>query len=82
MKLTKAERELLQTFATVAQKILASTAKSARRDNGADPRKRRSAADVAILKKQIRAARKRNMSVNAIADELGITPAYIYQLGR
>jgi hypothetical protein len=82
MKLSKTERNLLMTFVTIAQNMLDSTAKSPRRGNGAKPRKRRSAADVALLKKQIRIARKRNRSVKAIADELGVTPAYIYQLGK
>jgi hypothetical protein len=83
MKLSKTERDLLMTFVGIVQKMLGSTPRSSpKRMNGAKARRRRSAADVAILKRQIRAARKRNMSVIAIADKLGVTPAYIYQLDR
>jgi hypothetical protein len=71
------------TFVAIVQKMLGSTAGSTpRRMNGAKTGKRRSAADVVLLKKQIHLARKRKMSVKAIADELGVTPAYIYQLKR
>ncbi len=43
---------------------------------------RRSSADVAQLKRHVNAALRRNVSVKQIADELGVTPAYIYQLMR
>jgi hypothetical protein len=83
MKLNKTERAFLMTFVAIVQKMLGSTARSAPKQmNGAKARMRRSAADVALLKKQIRSARKRNISVKAIANELGVTPAYIYQLER
>jgi len=83
MKLSKTERDLLMMFVAIVQKMLGSTARSfPKRMNGAKARKRRSAADVAILKRQIRAARKRNISVKTIANQLGVTPAYIYQLER
>jgi hypothetical protein len=80
MKLSKNERVFLTTLVTVAQKMLHSgkpNGSKARR-----PRKRRSAADVALLKKEIRAARKQNVTVKQIADDLGVTTAYIYQLTR
>ena len=77
MKLKKADREFLATFVAVAQKMLDSTDKSSTGTNGAKPRKRRSAADLAVLKRQIRAARNRNMSVKTVADQLGVTPSYI-----
>ena len=45
-------------------------------------RSRRSGADVAKMKTQIRAARKRKVPVTQIAKELGVTTSYIYQLER
>lgn len=77
MKLTKAERKFLSTFAGIAHKLLNGVdAKTAR------SRTRRSAADVAKMKKQIRAARKKKVPVAQIAEQLGVTPSYIYQLER
>ena len=81
MKLKKNERAFLATIVSVAQKILDTSTNSTAR-NGSRKRMRRSAADVALLKKQILAARKRKVPVKAIADELGITTAYVYQIGR
>lgn len=81
MKLTKGERYFLMTLMTVTQKMLeASSAPSSRIGNR--PRKRRSRADVALLKKEVRAARRHKVPVKHIADKLGVTPAYIYQLQR
>jgi hypothetical protein len=80
MKLNKRERELLQTFATLAHKLLETPTKSQANGNGT--RRRRSAEDAAELKRQIRAARRRNVPVKEIAAKLGITPAYVYQLQR
>jgi len=45
-------------------------------------RTRRSAADVAKMKKQIRAARKKKVPVSQIAKGLGLTTSYIYQLEK
>jgi hypothetical protein len=81
MKLKKTERAFLATIISVAQKILDTPANSSAR-NGSRKRTRRSAADVVLLKKQILAARKRKVPVKTIADELGITTAYVYQIGR
>jgi hypothetical protein len=81
MRLKKNEREFLATFVAVAQKMLDSSTNSMAR-NGSRKRKRRSAADVVLLKKQILSARKRKVPVKAIADELGITTAYVYQIGK
>jgi hypothetical protein len=81
MKLSRTERKLLSTFVAVAQKMLGSTADSAR-PNGDGRRRRRSAQDVALMKKHIRAARRRNVPVKAIAEELGVTSSYIYQLEK
>jgi hypothetical protein len=79
MKLTKGERRFLMTLMTVTQKMLdVSSAPSGR--VGSRPRKRRSGADVALLKKEVRAALKRKVPVKEIANKLGVTPAYIYQL--
>ena len=80
MQLTKNERTFLSTFAEIAQKVLgspASTTKSAK-----SKRLRRSAADVAKMKKEIRAARKRKVPVSKIAKDFGITSSYIYQLDK
>jgi hypothetical protein len=43
---------------------------------------RRSRADAALLKKQVHAALRRKVPVKVIADKLGVTRAYIYQLAR
>jgi hypothetical protein len=75
MKLTKGERYFLMTLRTVTQKMLEAS-------SGNRPRKRRSRADVALLKKEVRAARRHKVPVKHIADKLGVTPAYIYQLQR
>lgn len=80
MKLNKRERELLQTFANLAHKLLETPSKS--RANGKGTRRRRSAEDATELKRQIRAARRKNVPVKEIAAKLGITPAYVYQLQR
>jgi hypothetical protein len=81
MKLKKNERAFLATIVSLAQKILDTPTNSKAR-NGSGKRKRRSAADVVLLKKQILAARKRKVPAKTIADELGITTAYVYQIGR
>jgi hypothetical protein len=81
MKLTKAERNFLSTFAGIAHKLLNGVdAKTTKRTGRS--RTRRSAADVAKMKKQIRAARKKKVPVAQIAKQLGVTPSYIYQLER
>lgn len=52
MKLKKNERVFLATLVSVAQKILGTPGNSSA-GNGSRKRKRRSAADVVLLKKQI-----------------------------
>jgi hypothetical protein len=79
MKLTKGERRFLMTLMTVAQKML-NVSSVQTGQVGSRPRKRRSGADVALLRKEVRAALKRKVPVKEIADKLGVTPAYIYQL--
>jgi hypothetical protein len=79
MKLNRKEQELLKTIIALGEKVLASKS-TARKGKG--PRQRRSRADAAALRKQVLAARRRNKSVREIADELGVTPAYVYQLLR
>ena len=80
MQLTKNERTFLSTFAEIAQKVLGSPATTTK--GGRGKRVRRSAADVAKMKKQIHAARRRKVPVSKIAKDLGITPSYIYQLDK
>ena len=80
MKLTKSERTFLSTFAEIAQKALGSPATTTESAKG--KRVRRSAADVAKMKKEIRAARKRRVPVSQIAKDLGLTTSYIYQLEK
>jgi DNA-binding CsgD family transcriptional regulator len=77
MKLSRRERELLQTIMSLSEKLLTGTGS---KTNGA--RLRRSKADAAELRKQVRAARRQNIPVKEIADRLGITPSYVYQLQR
>jgi hypothetical protein len=80
MQLKKSERTFLSTFAEIAQKVLGEPATTTKAGNR--QRVRRSAADVAKMKKQIRAARKRKVPVSQIAKDLRITPSYIYQLDK
>jgi hypothetical protein len=81
MRLTKSERDLLLKLMAIGQKVLdQSSTRSGR--NGSKPRMRRSRADVAFLKKEVRAALRRKVPVKVIAGELDVTPAYIYQLAR
>ena len=77
MKLNKREREFLQTMVSLSEKLLSEGGK---KTNSA--RHRRSRADAAQLRKQVRAARRQNTSVKEIADRLGVTPSYVYQLQR
>ena len=80
MQLTKNERTFLNTFAEIARKVLDSPATTTK--SGKGKRLRRSAADVAKMKKEIRAARKRKVPVSKIAKDFGITSSYIYQLDK
>jgi hypothetical protein len=79
MRLTKRERDLLQTLMSLSEKLLAS-GKAGSDVNGT--RYRRSRSDAAELRKQVRTARRQNVPVKEIADRLGITPSYVYQLQR
>lgn len=79
MKLERNERELLVTLMSLAKKLLESNHHT--QANGSALR-RRSRADAAKLRKQVRAARRRNVPVKDIAEELNITPSYVYQLQR
>ena len=80
MQLTKNERTVLSTFAEIARKVLASQVTTT--TSGKGKRLRRSAADVAKMKKEIRAARKRKVPISQIAKDLGLTTSYIYQLDK
>jgi hypothetical protein len=82
MRLSKRERDFLTTFVAVAQKMLEASATPAGQTRAGKKRRRRSSADVAQLKRHINAALRRKVPVKEIADELGVTPAYIYQLMR
>jgi hypothetical protein len=77
MKLSKKEREFLRTMISLAQRALESASTEA-----TPSRQRRSRAGAAELRRKVRAARRRNVPVRQIADELGITPSYVYQLLR
>jgi hypothetical protein len=79
MRLSRRERELLETLVSLSEKLLA-TGNSAGKANGV--RLRRSRADAAQLRKQVLTARRQNVPVKEIADKLGITPSYVYQLQR
>ncbi|HKG75019.1 MAG TPA: hypothetical protein VKA79_12315 [Aestuariivirgaceae bacterium] len=79
MNLNRRERELLKTVIGLFEKVLAPKPIAGK---GKGPRQRRSRADAVKLQKRVLAARRRNRSVAAIAEELGITPAYVYQLLR
>ena len=79
LKLDKKERELLKLVASLIEKALAADG-SARKGDGR--RRRRSRADIPKLRKQVLAARQGKMSVREIADELEVTPAYVYRLLR
>jgi hypothetical protein len=80
MRLMKNERTFLLTLSGIAQKLLGS--KTTGGNGGDGIRTRRSAADVAKMKKKIRAARKKRVPVAQIAKELGVTTSYIYQLDK
>jgi hypothetical protein len=80
MRLTKSERAFLTTFVGIAQKLLNEPNAGTNGRNGT--RTRRSSDDVAKMKKQIHAARKKKVPVKQIAEDLGITTSYIYQLDR
>lgn len=80
MRLTKSERAYLIAFVGIAQKLLGGA--SVETKNGKSKQTRRSAADVARMKKQIRAARKKKVPATQIAKKLGVTTSYVYQLGR
>jgi hypothetical protein len=79
MKLNRRERELLKTIITLAGKVLAVS--GAARNRGR-PRQRRSRADAAALRTEVLSARRRKISAQEIAEDLGIKPAHVYQLLR
>ena len=82
MRLSKRERDFLTTFVAVAQRMLEASAAPTGQKRTGNKRMRRSSADVAQLKRHVNAALRRKVAVKQIADELGVTPAYIYQLMR
>jgi hypothetical protein len=67
---------LLKNIVSLAEKALAPDGTTPRGHG----RQRRTRADAVKLQKRVLAARRRNRSVAAIAEELEITPAYVYQL--
>lgn len=79
MKMSRRERQLLVTMASLARKLLTSSGATVK---AGPPRFRRSRAEAVELRKRVLAARRRNLSVKDIAHELGITPSYVYQLQR
>ena len=80
MKLSKSERVFLTTFVGIAQKIL--DTRNGQAKKASDKRRRRSAAEVADLRKQVRVARKQKIPAPQIAKKIGVTTSYIYQLER
>jgi len=81
MRLTKNERKvLLTTLIAVLEKLLDVSPEEPASVSG--KRTRRSRADAAKLRQKVRAERKRNRPVKLIARELGVTPAYVYQIGK
>jgi hypothetical protein len=80
MKLRKKEREFLTTFTALADKLLALDNGARAKSNGV--RTRRTGRDLNRLKKQVMAARKRKVPVQQIAENLGITTSYVYQITR
>jgi hypothetical protein len=80
MQLSKEERAFLTTMVGIVQKLL--NAPRANAANGNTRRARRSSDDARKLRKEVAAARKRNVPVKQIAEELGVTTSYIYQIGR
>ncbi len=80
MRLTKNERTFLTTLSGIANKLLDTP--NARDKDGAEKRMRRSAADVTKLKREIRLARRKKVPVRQIAEQLGLTTSYIYQLDK
>jgi hypothetical protein len=80
MRLTKNERNFLSTLSAIANKLLDTP--NVPGGNGSGRRTRRSATDVTRLKREIRLARRKKVPVRQIAEQLGLTTSYIYQLDK
>ena len=89
MQLSSRQIARLQSIVDTAQKILADAGKaapagartSAARSQGYDgPARRRRGADLVAFRKMIKAERKKGASVADLAEKLGVTPSYIYQM--
>jgi hypothetical protein len=80
MNLSIKERILLTTLVGIMQKLLDSVAANV--NTGSPKRVRRTPEDAQKLRQQVAEARRKKIPVKQIARELGVTPSYIYQLGK
>ena len=80
MNLSIKERILLGTLVGIMQKLLDSLAANV--NPGIAKRVRRTSEDARKLRLQVAEARRKKTPVKQIARELGVTPSYIYQLGK
>ncbi len=81
MNLTKNERQVfMKVVAALVEKLL--NAPYAPQVNSGKKRIRRTRAEASKLRRRIKAARKANKPVKVIAQELGVTPAYVYQIAH
>ena len=89
MQLSLRQVARLQSIIDTAQKILSDASKAApagartktaSRLGNNGPATRRRGADLVAFRKMIKAERKAGSSVADLAEKLGVTPSYIYQM--
>lgn len=80
MKLNRREAELLQTFVSLANKLLAGSGEASANTVSSDKRKRRSRDEAAKVKEAIIEARAKGVAVKKLSEKYSVTPAYIYQV--
>ncbi|MFO1088058.1 MAG: hypothetical protein U1E46_00600 [Hyphomicrobiales bacterium] len=81
MKLSKREADLLQTFVSLANKLLANgNAAPAKLRTRPAKRRRRSREEAAKVKQDIIAGRAKGIPVKKLSEKYSVTPAYIYQV--
>lgn len=88
MSLTPREISKLRKIVALASDLLARSETSKQPRNAAkaitkmaSARTRRSGKELIAFRKMLKAERKRGVAVSALAQEHGISPAYIYQIG-